>query len=1302
MNTRFLKFVLPVAMLTILAAFLLTSPVHAQDATPTDPAPVLVTTNVPVSQATAPDLIPTDQAPTVAPTDVPVDALPTPDATPTEAVPLDTPIDIAQPPVVDPVGLASAISGLSDAGLTLVDNNNQPLPLASQQAAVALVLPDPWFMSGGVFHGYVNIADAVAAVAGGLIPTDGFIHVDPGTLPNQKVSIDGSNANIALLKGIIGHVDPDTLSPDAILNDTDGVGGSWFTIRNMLNGFSLIGLNINGSSTYAPGYGVVEFLNNTGSILLQDLVVKDTWSGGEGIRIDNQNGSVTLKNVDSSVNAGGGTYIDNSTGVAGVTISNSSFNDNLGDASIYPTSGIHIITRGPVSITAVTSSRNAGTYPGLMIEQASSVTIKDSVFSNNNPAVSVGVNVKNLNGAITLQNVYADGNRFGMLLSTRGNITLTGVSASGNTDLGATLDTCWGTPCTAGGTGKVTINGGHFDGNVNTSGAQYHGLSVSSRGAISLADVSANNNGSFFGLSYGALLDTGQSQLVSPITVSNSSFNYDYNEINTLLIISKGAITLKSVQNSNNGYGGGALLDNTYGTTAGVTLLGSSSAWNYFDGNFGPGITIHTNGPISLSYIEASNNNGEGVDLLNTGGTGNVTLLQGVMEYDSLGLQIYSHGAISLTSITSTHNTYNGIFLDNHQASTPKPITFTHGYISTNGFSGVNAYSKGAFFYTDVIANNSLYGIYIDNTSGTAGVTLKDSGANNNTFTGVLVYTNGPINLTNVSSNTNGVHGFFLRNWTALTPQSITVNGMTANSNQADGLRVLTTGAINLSNIYAQYNSNFGVMLGDTAAGIIPKSVTINYATMDHNGWGTGGYDNLRLLSGSYVTLSYVTADSCSWFSCYGAMLGDINVGPTSIPGIVTISHSTFTNNYQDGLLVYSNGNIVLSDVVATDNGIHGANLTHVASVPLFPTVSISNSVFNHNGSWGLLLYSRGGITITNIKANSNINGDGAHILNDSGNVSILTTGSGFNEFKDNGGGGDGLDLDTPGLVIMKNVAATGNTGGFGAIIYNSFGTGYVGDVTVTGGTFSSNSQGLRVLRSNGAILVNGITAIGNTLYGARFDNTDDHTGTKSININKSIFDKNGTGLEVRSWGQITLNNVSASGSTTGTGAYLDNTSNTLLAPKGISVLGTLGSNLFNSNNFSGLIIASKGSVLVTKATVNDNGYYGINIDNYFGGLGKGTVILSYITANFGRARAITISSNNNVTLTFVTVMFTAPGWRTINIETNNHNLTVSNSLITANGNTGLFAFMGGSVGIFQLINTYYFGNGSPNILVTH
>src|SRR5690606_28187911 len=127
----------------------------------------------------------------------------------------------------------------------------------------------------------------------------------------------------------------------------------------------------------ATGYGVVDFNNSAGSILLQDLVVYSDYASGAAIFIRNHNGSITLKNVDSSDNAGAGAYLNNSAGTSGVTITNSSFNNNNSwNSATWPTGGLSIFTRGSVSLTGVTAYGNAGGQPGLFIQQSGTIAIK--------------------------------------------------------------------------------------------------------------------------------------------------------------------------------------------------------------------------------------------------------------------------------------------------------------------------------------------------------------------------------------------------------------------------------------------------------------------------------------------------------------------------------------------------------------------------------------------------------------------------------------------------------------------------------------------------------------------------------------------------------------------------------------------------------------------------------------------------------------------------------------------------------------------------------------------------------------
>ncbi len=429
MKRQFSFLLLPLFVtLSLLAAFVLTTPAFAQDEIPqTGPVPE----------------------------EAPVAETPAQDGTPSEETPVEVPPESSQPPAAGVVSdLAPVLEAVADAGLVLVDGSGEPLTLASEETAQTLAGTDPYFKVGTVTYNF-TLLDCYPAIPGdqscpnplqaavdyiaiySTIPSDGFIHLDADTtLPNQKVEIDGNDVNLAKLKGIMGHVDPDTLTPDVLLTYTGVIGdsGSFIHVFDKLNGFTLSGLNIAGNTYNSDYIGIVEFDECSGSILLQDLVVNDTLTRGAGIVVLNHNGSVTLTNVDSSHNAGGGAYIDNSAGTAGVTITNSSFDDNDGYAiGSYQSNGLRINTRGAVSMTAVTLSRNVGTLPGLRISQASSVTIKNSVFDNN--SASYGLEAYGLTGtgAITLQNVYVDQNKYGYKPRTPGNITLTNVSASRNT-----------------------------------------------------------------------------------------------------------------------------------------------------------------------------------------------------------------------------------------------------------------------------------------------------------------------------------------------------------------------------------------------------------------------------------------------------------------------------------------------------------------------------------------------------------------------------------------------------------------------------------------------------------------------------------------------------------------------------------------------------------------------------------------------------------------------------------------------------------------------------------------------------
>ncbi len=213
---------------------------------------------------------------------------------PVEEVAADPDAEQVEPVAED---IAPVVEAIADAGVALTDGLGEPIPMASEQAEVALIDVDPWFKVGTTTYSF-TLADcdpgpvvapcsnplqaAVDYISNnGKVPSDGFIHVEAGTLNNQEVFIYGSLPYLPSLKGIMGAVDLETFEPESILEYTLGFGSS-INVRNKMNGFTLSGLEIHGDS---PGWGVIEIRDSAGSILLQDLVIQNEYSGGTGILI---------------------------------------------------------------------------------------------------------------------------------------------------------------------------------------------------------------------------------------------------------------------------------------------------------------------------------------------------------------------------------------------------------------------------------------------------------------------------------------------------------------------------------------------------------------------------------------------------------------------------------------------------------------------------------------------------------------------------------------------------------------------------------------------------------------------------------------------------------------------------------------------------------------------------------------------------------------------------------------------------------------------------------------------------------
>jgi hypothetical protein len=318
------------------------------------------------------------------------------------------------------------------------------------------------------------------------------------------------------------------------------------------------------------------------------------------------------------------------------------------------------------------------------------------------------------------------------------------------------------------------------------------GLSISTRGAVTLGSVVADENSSD-----GILIDNTASGAALPQTVTVSgSAQMSTNARNGLSILTYGSISLSSLLANGNGtgmsVGSGVLLDNSVGATAlsarTVILKGTGT----FNENFEGGLSILSTGAIKAGNLSARGNTSSGVALsTQTGvGAGSGVTLTGVNVFESNGadgLSVSSSAAATLMNVTASGNDANGATLVTVGVTSPQTIRLT----------GLNA-----FF-----------------------------GNSNN---GLEAWADGQILLSNVTAIGNGAAGAVVDNayFSKGAPAAITISGLnTFSDNVDDGLDIEATGAVSLSNITADVNDGEGLHVASSGG-----AVTLACASLISNG----------------------------------------------------------------------------------------------------------------------------------------------------------------------------------------------------------------------------------------------------------------------------------------------------------------------------------------------------------------------------------------------------------------------------------------------------------------------------------
>ncbi len=674
-------------------------------------------------------------------------------------------------------------------------------------------------------------------------------------------------------------------------------------------------------------------IGTAGTITL--LNVTSTFNEGDGLDIYAR-GAITATNTIVENNGDWGAYINNTFAFTDqpVTLKGfQQFNDN-GDK------GLAIYSNGLVTLGNLAATGNGA--DGVWVDNTTSLTSKGVTISGSN--------------------LFFQNNSVGLIVLSKGNISLSNATSIENGGIGILLDNCFynGTGCS--GKGSINVSGVNI---ANQNGGV--GIAVGSFGSITVSNLTANSNGpSDSGARLSNLTCNFDCSVYSkaPITLLGYG-TFLYNNSNAffsdpgLFIYSNGTVTTNNLTASVNG-GIGALLAGNMVVVKGVNVF------NY-NNRFGLQV-IAQKGITTVSNVTANGNGDDGVNILNLGlgvllsgvntainsigsngfyidtagfATVNNITASGNGDY---GLYIEADGAITINNITANNNSNAGVFLAN-DISTSKPVNVTlNGFntFSENSDGGIEIFSYGAVLINNATANNNFgyHGIYVNNQNFFIAKPVTFTGfvvANANYYDGVNILTDGLVTMSNVNASQNLDEGVNIDNSQVATRQNgVTLLGSSFfNSNNNNGLYVTSYGTITLNNVTAIDNGYPGVMSYGTflnnTGGLLAKNVTLTGV----NNFNLNYDQGLWIYTDGAATLNRINADHNDWDNANDGYQGDGVV--VYAGGNITLTCSHMVGNVGVGfgygyVLTSYNGAIFLKGVYSHYNG-SSSDYTNVTPV---------------------------------------------------------------------------------------------------------------------------------------------------------------------------------------------------------------------------------------------------------------------------------------------------------------------------------------------------------------------------------
>ena len=596
------------------------------------------------------------------------------------------------------------------------------------------------------------------------------------------------------------------------------------------------------------------------------------FNDADGVYIET-NGAISLSHVQALHNTG----IEASADGNGFTLNNLTQTGNVTlldcRADSNANRGYSILTLGTISLNNTNAWGNA--TEGAYVENASagtprSVTITKSAFNENHD---------------------------GLIIASKGAVTLTGIWAQENTGNGVNINNTFApaaTPAAVSVTASSTYRDGlnHFDGNS-------HGLVIHSNGAVTVKDCSASDN-----TTYG----------VDVITLGTISATDVY--------------VSSTVANT-----GGSFVNVATSTPKTVTITGSA-----FDGNT-YGLIVTSKGAITVTGTSVSNNQiGMTLDNIAAPTPAAVSVTGGVDIGNHIGVNIMSHSAVTVKDIQILDSVNAGMNIYNNDYAGAITLTNVTASGSTAGY-GVNIpNTTGTVLITNMRAEgNAAYGLYVGHSAGGAtSVTINNSFFNHNTASvGFGVASAGAIIVYNTEANNNGFHGADLNNLLpgATATATITVNKSTFSGNGWYGLNVQSYHVITVNGVVADNNGSYGVALRTD------PGIAINLlSTLRPNEFNGNVVNGLWVGQGGAVTGSKITANNNGEHGIY------LNVN-----GAVNLTTGTVHSNAHNGILISTTGVINITGYSVMDNG-RTADYSGMVLTTNGYNININTSIVTGNG----------------------------------------------------------------------------------------------------------------------------------------------------------------------------------------------------------------------------------------------------------------------------------------------------------------------------------------------------------------